>query len=309
MSIPSSSEEVATRQGSWPDLSSSSTRSAPRGTASRGGRGRSRTALPRRSWCCPRARSLGAPLQLVVVHLVEPLRDPLRRSPVVDEDDRRGVLPDQLAAAPGRSRARSSGCSWPGRATPRSGRGRCARGVLQLRVLVRRLAGSAPSRRLSTAGWARPCPRRERRSRGRVACGSEASTISHSRPVPTRKSPMRSSGRWVAERPIRWTVLASPRWSSRSSVSARCEPRFDGATAWISSTITASTPPEDLARLRADHQIERLRSGDQDVRRLATHRAALGLGRVARCAARPRSAPRCPVAAPSGCARCRRTGP
>ncbi len=33
------------------------------------------------------------------------------------------------------------------------------------------------------------------------------------------------------------------RWSAcrRSSVSARCEPRFEWATAWISSTITAST--------------------------------------------------------------------
>jgi hypothetical protein len=41
-------------------------------------------------------------------------------------------------------------------------------------------------------------------------------------------------------------------------------------------------PAEDLARLRADHQIQRLRRGDQDVRRLPAHRPALGLGRVAR---------------------------
>ena len=33
---------------------------------------------------------------------------------------------------------------------------------------------------------------------------------------------------------------ALTRCSSRSSVSARCDPRFDWATAWISSTITAS---------------------------------------------------------------------
>ena len=43
------------------------------------------------------------------------------------------------------------------------------------------------------------------------------------------------------------------RCSSRSSVSARCDPRFDWATAWISSTITASvvakisrTPEESI---------------------------------------------------------------
>ena len=31
-------------------------------------------------------------------------------------------------------------------------------------------------------------------------------------------------------------------WSNRSRVSARCDPRLVWATAWISSTITASTP-------------------------------------------------------------------
>ncbi len=40
-------------------------------------------------------------------------------------------------------------------------------------------------------------------------------------------------------------------------------------------------PAEDLASLRADHQIERLGRGDQDVRRLSPHRPALGLRRVA----------------------------
>ena len=56
---------------------------------------------------------------------------------------------------------------------------------------------------------------------------------------------MRSSGRWVAESPIRCgSSPPSPvtRCESRSRVRARCEPRFDWATAWISSTITASTP-------------------------------------------------------------------
>ena len=139
---------------------------------------------------------------------------------------------------------------------------------------------SAPSRRLFDSGLGSTMSSTGTTISRSNCFGSEASTISHSRPVPTRNSPMRSSGRWVADRPILW-MFSVPRRSSRSSVSARCEPRFDGATAWISSTITASTPPRISRRLRADHQIERLRSRDQDVRRLATHRAALGLGRVA----------------------------
>jgi len=85
-----------------------------------------------------------------------------------------------------------------------------------------------------------------------------ASTIVTWRWGPTRKRPISSSGFWVALRPMRWIsaggcaaaptgpcerACASRTWASRrSSVSARCEPRFECATAWISSTITASTP-------------------------------------------------------------------
>ena len=72
-----------------------------------------------------------------------------------------------------------------------------------------------------------------------------ASTIRHSRFGPTRNCPIRSNGLWVADNPIRW--ISSPpallTWlSSRSSVRAKCDPRLVWATAWISSTITASTP-------------------------------------------------------------------
>ena len=69
-----------------------------------------------------------------------------------------------------------------------------------------------------------------------------------SRAGPTRKRPTSSSGFCVALRPIRWMPCGrpSPRSatsaSRRSSVSARCAPRLEAATAWISSTITASTP-------------------------------------------------------------------
>ena len=58
---------------------------------------------------------------------------------------------------------------------------------------------------------------------------------------PPRKRATSSSGRCVADRPIRWggwLVISS----SRSSESARWAPRLVGARAWISSTMTTSTP-------------------------------------------------------------------
>ena len=64
-----------------------------------------------------------------------------------------------------------------------------------------------------------------------------ASTSSHSRPAPARNAPTCSSGFWVAERPTRWTGRPQSA-SSRSTDSARCEPRLSRTSAWISSTIS-----------------------------------------------------------------------
>ena len=67
------------------------------------------------------------------------------------------------------------------------------------------------------------------------------STTRHRRWGPTMKRPTSSSGFWVADRPMRWT--SAPAASvSRSSVSARCEPRLVEATAWISSTMHHRVP-------------------------------------------------------------------
>ena len=63
--------------------------------------------------------------------------------------------------------------------------------------------------------------------------------------VPPRKRAISSSGRWVADRPMRCGAGPPPartQCSSRSRVSERWLPRFVAATAWISSMITASTP-------------------------------------------------------------------
>ncbi len=83
------------------------------------------------------------------------------------------------------------------------------------------------------------------------------------------------------------------------------------ATAWISSTITASTPASIDRRLRGEDQVERLGGRDQDVGRIAHHRGALALGRVAGADrdARRRRRCRCRAGACAGCARCHRRVP
>ena len=63
-------------------------------------------------------------------------------------------------------------------------------------------------------------------------------------------APTVSIGRCVADSPTR-LGRASHSASSRSSVSARCEPRLSRATAWISSTITVSIGAQRVAAARA----------------------------------------------------------
>ena len=58
---------------------------------------------------------------------------------------------------------------------------------------------------------------------------------------PPRNRATSSIGRTVADRPMRCAGVSSIA-SSRSSDTARCAPRLVAATAWISSTITVSTP-------------------------------------------------------------------
>jgi hypothetical protein len=63
--------------------------------------------------------------------------------------------------------------------------------------------------------------------------------------VPPRNRAISSSGRCVADRPMRWGAgppAEVTQCSRRSRVTDRWLPRFVAAIAWISSTITASTP-------------------------------------------------------------------
>ena len=58
---------------------------------------------------------------------------------------------------------------------------------------------------------------------------------------PPRKAAVASTGRTVADNPMRCAGDGSSA-SNRSSDNARCAPRLVAATAWTSSTMTASTP-------------------------------------------------------------------
>ena len=91
MSIPSSSDEVATRHGIAPAFRSSSICVA----------------------LLARERAVVRPRDLLLGELVQPQREALGEAAVVDEDDRRAVRPDQLDELPGRSRARSSAARSP----------------------------------------------------------------------------------------------------------------------------------------------------------------------------------------------------
>ena len=82
MSMPSSSDDVATRHGISPLFSSSSTSSRC-----------SRASDP---WWARAISLRGRRLGFLVRQLVQAQREPLGEPPVVDEDDRRAVLLDEL---------------------------------------------------------------------------------------------------------------------------------------------------------------------------------------------------------------------
>ena len=106
------------------------------------------------------------------------------------------------------------------------------------------------------------------------------STIRHWRRGPTMNRPTSSSGFWVADRPIRWTSLArclgQPLERQREVGAALG--RGDGMD------LVDDAPAGALEqRLGAagQHQVQRLRGGDEDVGRLAQHLLALVLRGVA----------------------------
>ncbi len=100
-----------------------------------------------------------------------------------------------------------------------------------------------------------------------------------------------------------WSVMAS----RRSRVRDRWAPRLVAARAWISSMITASTPRRVSRACGGEHEVERLGRGDEQVRRVAQHPAAL-VGRGVARADADRSAGGTAARGARRPARCRRGG-
>ena len=102
---------------------------------------------------------------------------------------------------------------------------------------------------------------------------------------PPRKRAISSIGRWVAERPMRTGGVVGQRLQP-----LQAEREMDAALVGRDGVNLVDDHPahgaQRLSRARGEHQVERFRSGDQDVRRVA-HPAA-----PARWAACRRSAAR-----------------
>ena len=239
MSMPSSREEVATRHGIRPAFRSSSMSTRC-----------SRASEP---WCARAISLLG--------ELVQPQREPLGEPAVVDEDDRRAVLLDELEdrrvdRRPDRADA-LLGTRRPSRRRPARTRLRERGGRPELAQVLDR-HDDLEVELLARAGVD---------ELDRAVAGDEAADLLE-----------RALRRREAD-PLRPGLSSSA--SSRSSESARWAPRLVPATACTSSRITRLDAAQRLARLRGQHQEERLGRRDQDVRRLLHELAPLLLRRVA----------------------------
>ena len=175
--------------------------------------------------------------------LVQPVGDALGRAAVVDEHDRRAVRLHQLQQprvdAPARSTARGSPST----------------------------VGAAPSSRMSSTGTTTS------RSSG-LRC--PASTIVTGR-SPPRKREISSSGRCVADRPIRCGSVAGDR---RQPLQRERQVRAalgagDGVDLVDDHRLDRA---QHVAGAGGQHQVQRLGRGDQDVGRVAADRRALGWG-------------------------------
>ena len=106
------------------------------------------------------------------------------------------------------------------------------------------------------------------RRRSRPAAASSAPPRPPTSPPPSRRA-ISSSGRCVAESPMRWSGRrrAARSASSRSSERKRCAPRLVGDHRVDLVDDHRLDRREDGPRARRQQQVERLRRRDQDVRR------------------------------------------
>ena len=189
---------------------------------------------------------------LFLGELVQPQRQPLGEPAVVDEDDRRAVLlhePQELGVD-----------RWPDRGRVAFAAGseqRVADGTCPGLAHVLDRDNDAEVELLAGAGVDDPDRPRTRHESAdlldRALSGREADALH------------RAAGEAVEALDREREVGAALRPGDRMHLVE--DQRLDAA--------------EHLARLRGQHQEQRLRRGDQDVRRLAQHRRALLRGRVA----------------------------
>ena len=137
--------------------------------------------------------------------------------------------------------------------------------VQDLRRLLRRW-GPRRARRRAARGPG-PVAGGGRHRRSRTAASVRVVAV---RPAPTSSRATASIGRWVADRPTRCSRLRRRRAPAARATAPGARRACSPATAWISSTITVRTL-RSMARLRSggQQQVQRLRRGDQDVRRRA----------------------------------------
>ncbi|GAO05470.1 hypothetical protein PSR1_04384 [Anaeromyxobacter sp. PSR-1] len=216
MSMPSSSEEVATRPRTRPALRLSS-------MAMRCGRAME-------PWCActsvSPASSLSAPASRSATRRL------FTNSKVVrcafTSSSRRGWMAVQIEARGGACEA-----SPPGRSSGSPRRDMSSTGTSTV-------SSSGLRDPASTTATGRQAGRAVRSRSSPSAPSASPAPAGAAGRAPPRNRATSSSGRCVAESPMRCSGRPAS-CSSRSSDSARCAPRFEGTSAWISSTITVST--------------------------------------------------------------------
>ena len=240
MSMPSSSDDVATRHGISPGLQQ----------------------LLDDDPLLARERAVVRARELLLRELVDAEREPLREPAVVDEDDRRAVLPDELE-----DRRVDRGPDRPAR---------LLHADAHLHAVGERRHGE-----LRRSTRARACPRR-----GTTTCEVELlpdpcvdeldlASGAGDEPADLLERPLRRRETDALERRLDELLETLER---EREVRAALRPR-DGVHLVEDHRLDTA---QRLARLRGEEQEERLGRGDQDVRRRAQHPAPLLGRRVAR---------------------------
>ena len=269
MSMPSSSDDVATRPFSRPDFSSSSIISRRSRDSEPWWAFTSSTDGVRRSLCADERGLLGRHERRFLAglalgrQLVEPGGEPLGEAAGVDEDQRGAVLLHEVEQARVHGR--------PDAAPDRPGGGRAARRLLdhlaELGHVVDR-DDDLDVERLADAGV-------DDRDRPRATPGRAAGSSSK----PPRKRAISSSGRWVADRPMRCGGLLAAGVEPLEREGQVRAPLGGGQRVDLVDDHGLDVA-QGLAGLRREHQVERLGRGDQHVGRVAHELAALLLAAV-----------------------------